>query len=83
MSARDDDRDEAQISAELLEELHAEAQLLGIRDEVDDVALDLHEKPFSEDARKRAIALLHSPRYVEAAKAFRSLQGPAAQAGGL
>ncbi len=68
-----DGRDE--IGAELLSQLTEDAQLLEVRDEAEDIALDLHERPFSSSARTRAISFLDSPRYRTAAAAFGARSG--------
>ncbi|MFT4284340.1 MAG: hypothetical protein QM598_05840 [Protaetiibacter sp.] len=68
-----DGRDE--IGAELLSQLTEDAQLLEVRDEAEDIALDLHEQPFSPGARTRALSFFDSNRYRTAAAAFSSRSG--------
>lgn len=82
MSAHDEDRDEAAQISDLLANLEAEADVLCIRDEAEDIALDLHEDPFSEAARRRAMAFLGSDRYTRAVAQFRTLQSTCAEPGG-
>lgn len=68
-----DGRDE--IGAELLSQLTEDAQLLEVRDEAEEIALDLHERPFSPKARTRALSFLDSSRYRTAAATFSSRSG--------
>jgi hypothetical protein len=68
-----DDRNDAEISAELLEQLSDQAQLLVVFDEGQDVALDLHEALFSPDTRTRTLAFLNSDRYRDAVDKFHDL----------
>lgn len=72
MSAIDEPDDEVQINAELLEQMSTDADLLVVGDEAQDVALDLHEAPFSPGTRQRALEFLQSPRYTSAASSFHS-----------
>ncbi|MGO1628107.1 MAG: hypothetical protein ACTH07_06475 [Microbacterium sp.] len=59
--------------ADLLEQLRAHANVLGIIDESQDIALELHRTPFAPDVRKRAAAFLDSTRYRNAAQQFEAL----------
>lgn len=76
MSAADDDRDEREVTADLLEELTEQAQVLGVFDEGQDIALDLHEELFSPATRQRALDFLSSDRYQTAVQKFQHLQRP-------
>lgn len=51
------------ISASMLKELGDQASVLSVLDEAEDVALDLHQRPFNEEVRTRAIEFLESDRY--------------------
>lgn len=66
-----DDREDA-IGDDLMSQLTVDARLLEVRDEAEDIALDLHEAPFSTDTRTRALTFLDSPRYRDAAASFRT-----------
>ena len=63
-----------EFSAELLENLRQQSQVLGVIDEGQSVALDLHEAIFDVDARARALAFLQSSRYEAAAQQFIELR---------
>lgn len=63
MAAKDE-----QISDELLRELDDHARVLGVFDESQDIALDLHEQPFNPQTRARTLAFLQSPRYQQTAE---------------
>lgn len=75
-SAHDRERD-GQVGPELLEQLRAQAEVLGVFDEGQDIALDLHEGLFDPSTRQRALAFLQSRRYETAAVTFQHLTTPA------
>ena len=68
-------QDDAVIGAELLTQLGDNAAVLGVYDEGQDIALDLHEGLFSPTTQQRALAFLNSDRYRVAASKFRHLTG--------
>ncbi|MBG0716869.1 hypothetical protein G3N18_02045 [Microbacterium sp. 2C] len=74
MSSREGE-DDAVIGADLLAQLQENATVLGVFDEGQDIALDLHEELFSPTTRQRALAFLNSDRYQDAATKFRRLNG--------
>ena len=74
MSSREG-QDDAVIGAELLTQLGENATVLGVYDEGQDIALDLHEGLFSPTTPQRALAFLNSDRYRDAASTFRRLTG--------
>lgn len=74
MSAREG-QDDAVVGAELLTQLVDNATVLGVYDEGQDIALDLHEGLFSPTTQQRALAFLSSERYRDAASKFRQLSG--------
>lgn len=63
------------ITDELLEQLGDQATVLSALDEAEDVALDLHERPFSSETRQRALKWLQSDRYDAALQQMRALRG--------
>jgi hypothetical protein len=72
MSAFDEPDDEVQINADLLTQMNADADVLEVGNEAQDVALDLHEAPFSPGTRDRAIEFFQSNRYAKAVSSFRT-----------
>lgn len=66
-----EDRHQDEIGPELLAELKDQAEVLGVVDEGQDIALDLHEGVLDPSARQRALAFLQSPRYAAAAETYR------------
>ena len=50
----------------LIEQIADMAEVLDVFDEGQDIALDLHTSPFSEETKKRTLAFLQSPRYQSA-----------------
>ena len=72
-------QDDAVIGAELLTQLGENATVLGVYDEGQDIALDLHEELFSPTTRQRALAFLNSDRYQDAASKFLRLNGGVAE----
>lgn len=78
------DRQDEQINEELLEQLQQQSEVLGVFDEGQDIALDLHEELFSTTTRQRALTFLQSPRYEKALETYQRLTtGPVdLQAGG-
>lgn len=71
------DRQDEQISADLLEQLQQQSEVLGVFDEGQDIALDLHEELFSTNTRQRALTFLQSPRYEKALETYQRLStGP-------
>lgn len=72
MSARSG-KDDVEIGPQLLAQLREEAEVLGVYDEGQDIALDLHEELFNPSTRQRAIAFLQSPRYEAAAETYRRI----------
>ncbi len=67
------DRRTDQIGPELLAELESQAEVLGVYDEGQDIALDLHEDLFAPETRQRALAFLQSPRYESAVQTYRRI----------
>lgn len=61
------------LSGDLIEQLTAQAMILEVFEEGQDIALDLHEALFNPASRARAIAFLQSTRYQEAAALSRQL----------
>lgn len=66
-------QDDAVIGAELLTQLGDNATVLGVYDEGQDIALDLHEGLFLPTTRHRVLTFLNSDRYRDAASKFRRL----------
>lgn len=66
-------RDVEEIGPELLGELRNQAEVLGVYDEGQDIALDLHEGLFDQATRERALTFLQSPRYEAAAETYQRL----------
>lgn len=66
-------RDVEEIGPELLGELKNQAEVLGVYDEGQDIALDLHEGLFDQATRERALAFLQSRRYEDAAETYQRL----------
>lgn len=60
-----------QLPDGLLDELNEHARVLSAYDQAQDVALDLHEKPFSPETRSRALQYLQSPEYQRAVDSVR------------
>lgn len=67
-----------QLPDGLLEELNEHARVLSAYDQAQDVALDLHEKPFSPETRSRALQYLQSPEYQRAIDSVRPHAGEGA-----
>lgn len=78
MSSREG-QDDAVIGADLLAQLQDNATVLGVFDEGQDIALDLHEELFSPTTRQRALSFLNSDRYQDAATKFLRLNGGVAE----
>lgn len=66
-------RDGDEIGPELLGEIKDQAEVLGVYDEGQDIALDLHEGLFDQATRERALTFLQSRRYEAAAETFQRL----------
>lgn len=62
-----------EIGPELLGELKDQAEVLGVYDEGQDIALDLHEGLFDQATRERALAFLQSRRYEDAAETYQRI----------
>lgn len=60
-----------QLPDGMLKELNEHARVLSAYDQAQDVALDLHEKPFSPETQERALRYLQSPEYQRAIDAVR------------
>lgn len=58
---------------ELLEQLQEQSEVLGVFDEGQDIALDMHEELFSTTTRERALSFLQSPRYENALHTYQRL----------
>lgn len=70
-------RDVEEIGPELLGELKDQAEVLGVYDEGQDIALDLHEGLFDQATRERALTFLQSRRYEVAAETYQRIStGP-------
>lgn len=67
------DQPEEQINEELLQQLEQQSEVLGVFDEGQDIALDLHEELFSTATQQRALTFLKSPRYEKALETYRRL----------
>ena len=77
------DRHDDEIGVELLEQLQEQAEVLGVYDEGQDIALDLHEGLFEPSTRQRTLAFLQSPRYEAAAEIYKRIAtGPVELPGG-
>ena len=63
-----------QLPDGLLGELNEHARVLSAYDQAQDVALELHEKPFSPETRTRALKYLQSPEYEQAARTVHGRQ---------
>lgn len=61
-----------QLPDGLLGEISEHARVLSAYDRAQDVALELHEKPFSPETRTRALEYLQSAEYEQAARTVRS-----------
>lgn len=67
------DRHEDEIGPELLGQLKDQSEVLGVYDEGQDIALDLHEGLFNPSTKQRALAFLQSHRYESAAETFQRI----------
>lgn len=77
------DRHEDGLGPELLAQLRDGAEVLGVFDEGQDIALDLHERMFDPSTKQRALAFLQSKQYEQAVSTYERLTtGPVAPAGG-
>lgn len=54
------------VSSELLDQMQGHARVLCTYDESQDLALDLHEAPFSPSTRQKVLEFLDSQRYRDA-----------------
>lgn len=66
-------RDAEEIGPDLLGELKDQAEVLGVYDEGQDIALDLHAGLFDQATRARALDFLLSDRYEDAAQTYQRL----------
>ncbi|MFJ2535813.1 hypothetical protein [Microbacterium maritypicum] len=73
------DRHEDGLGPELLAQLRDGAEVLGVFDEGQDIALDLHERLFDPSTKQRTLAFLQSPQYEQAVNTYQRLTtGPVA-----
>jgi hypothetical protein len=63
------------IDDELLAEIRDQASVLSALDTAENVALDLHERPFSPETRQRALEWLQSDAYKNARHRIHAVQG--------
>ncbi|MDZ5146355.1 hypothetical protein [Microbacterium testaceum] len=66
-------RHDDEIGPELLGQLKDQSAVLGVYDEGQDIALDLHTGLFDPATRDRALAFLQSPRYASAAQTYQRI----------
>ena len=62
-----------EVGLELLAQMRDQAEVLGVFDEGQDIALDLHEGLFDPSTKPRVLAFLESPRYASAVETYRRI----------
>lgn len=67
------DRHEDGLGPELLAQLRDGAEVLGVFDEGQDIALDLHERLFDPSTKQRTLAFLQSEQYEQAVSTYQRL----------
>jgi len=67
------DRHEEGLGPELLAQLQDGAEVLGVFDEGQDIALDLHERLFDPSTKQRTLAFLQSEQYEQAVSTYQRL----------
>ena len=64
-----------EITDDLLVELQSHATVLAAKDQAEEIALDLHEDPFSPTTRSRVLGWFKSDTYRAATQRARALRG--------